>query len=107
MVKVFKFNKNNKIEFTQDELEKLLNEAYNAGYYDGKYSHNYWTWTSPYYTGTPSWYGTTYTTTTASNASDECTITCGANNPTSDTVCINSSDYKYGDGTVTIKVSKD
>ena len=43
MVKVFTTNKNGKIEFTEEELEKLLNEVWNDGY-----SHNnrYW-WTSP------------------------------------------------------------
>ena len=49
-VKVFKFDKNGKVSFTQAELEKLLNEVYNGGYYDGQRSHNYWTWTSPYLT---------------------------------------------------------
>lgn len=49
-VKVFKFDKNGKVSFTQEELEKLLNEVYRGGYNDGRYSHGYWTWTSPYYT---------------------------------------------------------
>ena len=49
-VKVFKFDKNGKVSFTQAELEKLLNEVYNGGYSDGKRASNYWTWTSPYWT---------------------------------------------------------
>lgn len=49
-VKVFKFDKNGKVSFTQAELEKLLNEVYNGGYSDGKRAGNYWTWTSPYWT---------------------------------------------------------
>lgn len=49
-VKVFKFDKNGKVSFTQAELEKLLNEVYRGGYDDGKRANNYWTWTSPYWT---------------------------------------------------------
>ena len=41
MVKVFTTNSNGKIEFTKDELEKLLNEVWE----DGRNSH-YW-WSSP------------------------------------------------------------
>lgn len=51
VVKVFEFNKNHKIEFTREELENLLNEVYNSGYSDGKWSNNSWTWASPYYYG--------------------------------------------------------
>ena len=47
MVKVFTTNENGKIEFTKEELEKLLNEVW----YDGKNNGNYcWKspgWTSP------------------------------------------------------------
>lgn len=43
-VKVFKFDSNGKISFTQKELEKLLNEVYNGGYADGKRANNYWWW---------------------------------------------------------------
>lgn len=46
-IKVFNLNKEGKIEFTKEELEKLLNETYEDGYYEGK-SHTY-TWTTPYY----------------------------------------------------------
>ena len=43
MVKVFTTNKDGKIEFTQSELEKLLNEVWNDGYYKrGTYF-----WSSP------------------------------------------------------------
>ena len=44
MVKVFTPNKDGKIEFTKDELEKLLNEVW----YDGK-NHATYTWASPYW----------------------------------------------------------
>ena len=46
MIKVFTLNKNNKIEFTKDELQKLLDEAY----WDGYRNNHYWTWTSPSWT---------------------------------------------------------
>lgn len=55
IIKVFKFNNNNKIEFTQSDLESLLNEVYNNGYLDGRNSKDY-TWTNPswtYLNGTP------------------------------------------------------
>ena len=46
-IKVFSLNKEGKIEFTKEELEKLLNETYEDGYHEGK-AHTY-TWTQPYY----------------------------------------------------------
>lgn len=44
MVKVFTTNKNNKIELTKDELQKLLDEAYWEGFYSNGRT---WTYTSP------------------------------------------------------------
>ena len=46
--KVFTLNKNNKIEFTEKELRRLLDEIYNDGYYDGKNSNSYYYYTTPY-----------------------------------------------------------
>lgn len=46
-IKVFNLNKEGKIEFTKEELEKLLNETYGDGYNEGK-SYTY-TWATPYY----------------------------------------------------------
>ena len=43
MVKVFTLNERNKIEFTKEELETLLNEAWHDGYN----SNHYCWWTSP------------------------------------------------------------
>ena len=72
MQKVFKLNKNDKIEFTKKELDDLLDEVYKQGYEDGKNSHH--TWTSPYW-----WYYPYYTTSTTTNGNqDYITIT---NNP--------------------------
>lgn len=59
MMKVFKLNKENKIEFTKDELKKLLDEVYNEGYKDCKNST--YTWTSPW---SPWYYITSDSTTT-------------------------------------------
>ena len=69
-VKVFQTNKAGKIEFTRCELEKLLNETYNEGYYDGEAhaKNTYWTWTSPSITNTlPYYYGTICSDTNTSN----------------------------------------
>lgn len=63
MVKVFTTNKNGKIEFEKEELEKLLNEVWNDGYY---HHGTYW-WTSPTFT----------TATNKDNViTDHITITC-------------------------------
>lgn len=45
-VKVFQTNANGKIEFSRNELEKLLNEVYNDGYSAGEQHmrETYWTW---------------------------------------------------------------
>lgn len=46
MYKVFKLNKNNKIEFTKDELRSLLDEVYREGGKDN--NDKYYYWTPPY-----------------------------------------------------------
>lgn len=82
MIKCFTKNKNGKIEFTQAELEKLLNEIYKAGYDDANNKH-YW-WSSPYYYSTTPYYS--YSTTAADVSTgitvNSCnTITCNTVNP--------------------------
>lgn len=49
-VKVFTKNQNNKIEFTEKELQKLLDEIYNEGYTDGYVngSKGNYVYTTPY-----------------------------------------------------------
>lgn len=49
-VKVFYPNREGKIEFTRQELEKLLDEVYREGQKDCNRSKS-WTWTTPYYNG--------------------------------------------------------
>ena len=51
MYKVFKLNKNDKIEFTKDELKSLLDEVYREGGKNNNDKYYYW---SPSYTW-PSW----------------------------------------------------
>ena len=52
-VKVFQTNANGKIEFSRNELEKLLNEVYNDGYSAGEQHmrETYWTWSPNILTG--------------------------------------------------------
>ena len=76
MIKVFTLNHNGKIELTREELQQLLDEAYQ----DGK-AHCSWITTTPY----------TYTTTTpaytwseTTNSSGQSTYTINYNNQTSD-----------------------
>lgn len=57
MQKIFKLNKNKKVEFTKEELNKLLDEVYNTGYNDGKTSS--YVWQSPYKINDNFWYSTT------------------------------------------------
>lgn len=45
-IKVFTKNKDGKIEFTEDELKKLLDEVYWEGYNDHPFT---WTWQTPSY----------------------------------------------------------
>lgn len=58
-IKVFKTNNNGRIEFTQTELENLLNEIYKSGYAKGYATgeaegrKNNFTWVSPYLTNAP------------------------------------------------------
>lgn len=84
-VKVFQTNKAGKIEFTRCELEKLLNEAYNEGYYDGEAhaKNTYWTWTSPSIINTTPYYGVTCLDTNSSKS------TC--DNSTAGTATLNDS----------------
>lgn len=61
-IRVFPKNEKGKIEFTKEELQKLLNEVYNEGKIDG-YTISYGSTTTTTPTAVP------YSTTTASNLS--------------------------------------
>ena len=47
-IKVFNLNKDGKIEFTKEQLEKLLNETYDEGYQEAL--EKQFTWSPPYCT---------------------------------------------------------
>ena len=65
-------NKDGKVELTRDELQKMLDDAYNKGYTDGNDSSITITYPShPYYI--PNWY---YTTTDKVIDKDKVEITC-------------------------------
>lgn len=64
-------NKNGKIEMTKEELQKMLDDAYNKGYTEGK-SYGYQTITVPSWKMND-WYTTT--TTTLSGTDSNATIT--------------------------------
>lgn len=55
-------NKDGKIEFTKDELQKMLDEAYNQGYSDGKATR----WDTITYPSNP-WYVSTSSNTVGSD----------------------------------------
>lgn len=67
-VKVFYPNREGKIEFTRQELEKLLDEVYREGQKDCNCSRS-WTWTTPYYNGSLTSNSTTNATATTPNLS--------------------------------------
>lgn len=80
MIKVFEINNKGKIEFTREELEKLLNDTYAEGQRNCNCGSNI-TWTNPYiapYVSTTNSEATTsnvsapkvHTITTALNATD-------------------------------------
>lgn len=78
MKKEFKFNKNNKIELTKEQLKSLLDEAYWEGYRSG--SGTTWTYTTPnwtpyYWTTTPAATTGTITNATTGTITDNGTIT--------------------------------
>lgn len=98
-VRVFYPNKDNKIEFTKQQLEKLLDEVYEEGRAKG-YDQGYAagrpvTITYPY---TPFWYTTTDTIPTITcNGGDYTTTSTTA---TSGYVTINN--MNYADGSISI-----
>lgn len=84
MTKTFKKNKDGKIEFTEANLKKLLDEVYNSGYYDGKSCQMIWN--SPYHYEPTYYYGTSITSTgsdvtwSTTNTSNNATATLVTSN---------------------------
>lgn len=101
-VKVFQPNSHGKIEFTREELEKLLNEVYDGGFRDGEVAQrekSSWTWTSPYR------YNDSITLTNATNTTDNHT------QPTDKLTCTWSADTNKNNTSIatgaTVKTTPD
>jgi len=77
--KAFTKNKQGKIEFTQTELDQLLNDVWRDGYNEGKNSD--YTWTSPYYRW-PTITTTPYYTTSTVTLNGETTVSTEKNSIT-------------------------
>ena len=97
-IRIFYPNKDNKIEFTKQQLEKLLDEVYEEGRAKG-YDQGYAagrpvTITYPY---TPFWYTTDATTNISSNGGDILTTSTTA---ASGYVTINNTNYADGSFTI-------
>ena len=92
--KVFIKNNNDKIEFTEKELQTLLDEVYDEGYKDGAARRNYFKYTIPNY-GTPI---TTDRSITTPNYNEKWWTTVSCNNDSSDNsnnVKINGTSFKW------------
>lgn len=81
MIKVFTLNKNGKIELTEKQLKKLLDDVYWEGYRDNKH----YTWSSPM--TYPYYYYSSEISTTSTNPY---TISC--NDTTAGTITIGKGD---------------
>lgn len=103
--KVFKKNKYGKIEFTESELKKVLDEIYDEGYMDGSSSNYYYT--TPYrYKPYPYYY------TWCSNATDPNTVTAegvsvGTTTATNSGLTIDGSKLSSSDKVLTINKEED
>ena len=96
-VKVFQPNSHGKIEFTRAELERLLNEVYDAGFRDGEAAQrekSTWTWTSPYV------YNSELGTTTTSGTNMPLTINSSATQPIDMLTCAYDSATNKNDTSV-------
>ena len=88
--KVFTKNYNDKIEFTEKELQTLLDEVYDEGYKDGVRRKCYFTYTTPNYDRsitTPNYIDKWWTTITCSTDSN--------NTNNSSEVKTNSTSFKW------------
>ena len=74
-IKIMYPNNKGKIELSKEELEKLLNEAYNEGYSDG---HRYYGYAGSISTTTPYYYGGTVTGLNSTKPSYDSIEICGS-----------------------------
>ena len=93
-VKVFYPNREGKIEFTRQELEKLLDEVYREGQKDCNCSRS-WTWTTPYYIDSLASNSATNATVTTSNTAID--------NPKADATMNNKETKPYS---ITMKINE-
>ena len=83
-------NNKGKIELSKEELEKLLNEAYNEGYSDG---HRYYGYAGSISTTTPYYYGSTVTGLSSTKPSYDSIEICGnVSNITATSVCASATE---------------
>lgn len=101
-IKVFKTNNNGKIEFTQTELENLLNEIYKSGYVEGEAEgrKNNFTWTSPSISTIPC-YNTPYYNTITTDTTNTTNTTNTINPSAADTSAISTSSSAIHDSITT------
>lgn len=101
MTKRFEKNKDGKVEFTETELKALLDEVYNEGYNNGRYSsgvvwnppcrYDEW-WNKPYIT----WCSNSDSTTASSNVTlDSCTVASSDFCTTTGNVTLNGEDISH------------
>lgn len=74
-IKIMYPNNKGKIELSKEELEKLLNEAYNEGYSDG---HRYYGYAGSISTTTPYYYSSTVTGLSSTKPSYDSIEICGS-----------------------------
>lgn len=86
MTRSFKFNKNNKIELSKEQLKSLLDQAYWEGYRSGHGT----TWT---YT-TPNWAPYYWTSSCQTNAISTTEITANNNSISNGTITLTSTETK-------------
>ena len=95
MIKVFTVNGNGKIEFTKEELEKLLNDAYAEGQKNCNCGNTI-TWTNPYLNQTLPYQDEKITniTSTSTNENDACECANPTRKPYTVTATFNAADAK-------------
>jgi hypothetical protein len=101
-IKVFTPNERGKIEFTREELERLLNEVYNDGFRDGEVAQrekSTWTWTPPYV------YNSDLGTTTTSSTNMPLTINANTTQPIDNLTCTYDSTANKNDASIAKGVS--
>lgn len=89
MTRSFKFNKNNKIELSKEQLKSLLDQAYWEGYRSGHGTT--WTYTTPNWTP---YYWTSSGQTTTTGSTGSAGITATNNSISNGTITLTSTETK-------------